>query len=61
MTSRFVSNYLLLTVFLTIGTALSAQDNIPFGIHYQAVARDNYGNEIVNREISVEPVIAFGP
>jgi len=54
MASRFIIKNLLLIAFLVITTALFAQDNVPLGIHYQAVARDNYGNEIVNRKISVK-------
>jgi hypothetical protein len=42
---------MLLIVFSTAGFG---QKNVPLGIHYQAVARDNFGNELVNTKISVK-------
>jgi len=44
----------------TIGISGIAQDNVPLGIHYQAVARDNYGKEIVNKKISVKFSVISG-
>ena len=32
---------------------VSGQGNVPLGIHYQAVARDNYGKELINEKIDV--------
>jgi hypothetical protein len=50
---KSVSKYVAVSLFAVISTGLIAQDKVPLGIHYQAVARDNYGNELVNRKISV--------
>ena len=36
------------------------QDKVPFGIHYQAVARDNFGNELANTKIDVKFSIISG-
>jgi len=50
-------------VFLMLGIicgGVLAQNTVPLGIHYQAVARDNYGNELVNRRISVKFSIISG-
>ena len=54
MALSVIKRYLLLLVFSAFTAGIFAQDNVPLGIHYQAVARDNYGNEIVNRKISVK-------
>jgi hypothetical protein len=54
MASRVIKRYLLLLVISVLTAGIFAQDNVPLGIHYQAVARDNYGNEIVNRKISIK-------
>ncbi len=54
MALRVIKRYFLLLVFSALTSGIFAQDNVPLGIHYQAVARDNYGNEIVNRKISVK-------
>jgi len=51
---KSVSKYVAVSLFAVISTGLFGQDNVPLGIHYQAVARDNYGNELVNRKISVK-------
>jgi hypothetical protein len=46
---------LFLTVFMT-----SYGQNVPFGIFYQAVARDNSGKELVNQDIEVKFSIISG-
>jgi hypothetical protein len=43
--------FILFLSFICNGT--SGQGNVPLGIHYQAVARDNYGKELINKEIDV--------
>lgn len=48
---RRLSFFIVLTI---TGTGVFAQGNVPLGIHYQAVARDNFGNELVNKKISVK-------
>ena len=54
MASRFVKRCFLFLVLSVVETGIFAQDNVPLGIHYQAVARDNYGNELANRKISIK-------
>lgn len=54
MVPRMIKKYLVLATFVLAGVCAAAQDQVPYGIHYQAVARDNYGSELVNRKISVK-------
>ena len=51
--------YLVLLVLLLVGSVSFGQ-NVPFGIFYQAVARDNYGKELVNKDIDVKFSIISG-
>jgi hypothetical protein len=48
----------LLLIFLTMN--VSSQNAVPLGIHYQAVARDNYGKELANSNIDVKFSIISG-
>lgn len=43
----------MLAGLFSAAPGLPAQEKVPLGIHYQAVARDKYGNELVNTRISV--------
>jgi len=54
MAMKTLSKIITLFLYVFISMELIAQDNVPLGIHYQAVARDNFGNELVNRKISVK-------
>ena len=60
MTVKLVKRCLFFIILTMNGTGILAQDNVPLGIHYQAVARDNYGNELVNRRIDVKFSIISG-
>ena len=60
MTSKKIRNYLFLLTFVMICTEGFAQYNVPYGINYQAVARDNYGNELANRKITVKFSVISG-
>jgi hypothetical protein len=52
---------LTFTVLFIAGTlAASGQTTVPGGINYQAVARDNNGNELVNTDIEVRFSIKTG-
>ena len=51
--------YSVLLIFLLVGSASFGQ-NVPLGIFYQAVARDNYGKELVNKDIDVKFSIISG-
>ncbi len=44
---------LIFSVLLIIGAESLGQGNVPLGIHYQAVARDNFGKELVSKDIDV--------
>ena len=62
MTAMKLRRLLSGLILVSITAGVSAQDNVPLGIHYQAVARDNYGKEIVNKKISVKfSVISDNP
>ena len=50
--------YVLLIVILA--GSVSMGQNVPLGISYQAVARDNYGKELVNKSIDVKFSIISG-
>jgi len=58
-------NFRVLILFLVLnlsGFCLYGQTGVPAGIHYQAVARDNYGKELANAEIDVRfSVISQNP
>ena len=61
MMKRVISLVLMATgIFLAGGEAASGQGTVPGGINYQAVARDNYGKEIVNTDIEVQFTIRSG-
>jgi hypothetical protein len=51
--------YFSLLIFLYTGFTAFGQ-NVPLGIFYQAVARDNFGKELVNRNIDVKFSIISG-
>ena len=51
--------YFGLLIFLFSGVTTFGQ-NVPFGIFYQAVARDNFGKELVNKNIDVKFSIISG-
>ena len=50
--------YVLLILLLAGSTSIG--QNVPLGIFYQAVARDNYGKELVNKDIDVKFSIISG-
>ena len=50
----------LLAILVTGTQALLAQSTVPGGINYQAVARDNNGNELVNTAIEVRFSVKVG-
>ena len=59
--NRVISLVLMVTgLILAGGNAASGQGTVPGGINYQAVARDNYGKEIVNTDIEVQFTIRSG-
>jgi len=60
MASGFIKRYLIFMALAIAGMNLYAQNNVPPGIHYQAVARDNKGDEIVNKKISVKFSVISG-
>ena len=46
--------YLTVLIFAMNFLRSSGQPGVPLGIHYQAVARDNYGKELTSRKIDVK-------
>jgi hypothetical protein len=62
MAIRLIKRLLFLMTFVMTNAGILAQNNVPLGIHYQAVARDNFGNELVYKTISVKfSIIAEDP
>lgn len=59
MRQRKSKRYLALLVFLSV-CSISFGQSVPLGISYQAVARDNFGKEIVNTKIDVRFSIIIG-
>lgn len=53
MNFRNLKHWLLFFVLVFSVTAAFSQGNVPMGIYYQAVARDNYGKELAGKEIDV--------
>lgn len=50
---KSLTRYISVIVFI-MATFLSANSQeVPFGINYQAVARDNYGSELVNERVDI--------
>ncbi len=47
------SYYIMATILLMITIDQAFSQSVPLGISYQAVARDNYGNELSDKEIDV--------
>ena len=61
MTVKNLYRYLLILGLVLLFQVSSGQ-SVPMGIYYQAVARDNFGKELVNREIDVRfSIIADNP
>jgi hypothetical protein len=59
MTLKVFKRYYVLLILLLSGT-ISYGQNVPLGIFYQAVARDNVGKELANRKIDVKFSIISG-
>ena len=59
MAFKGFKRYYVLLLFLLAGSTSFGQ-NVPFGIFYQAVARDNYGKELVNKDIDVNFQLSRG-
>jgi hypothetical protein len=48
-----LKSYFITFIILTFSLEGFGQETVPFGIHYQAVARDNYGKELSDRVIDI--------
>jgi hypothetical protein len=59
MTLKVFKRYYVLLILLLSGT-ISYGQNVPLGIFYQAVARDNVGKELANKKIDVKFSIISG-
>lgn len=53
MAFKYLKSYFLSILLSAACFTLSGQGTLPLGIHYQAVARDNFGKELSNKEIDV--------
>ena len=54
MSVKNLKIWLLAFVLTTASLGSFAQDNVPYGINYQAVARDNFGKELTSKDIDVK-------
>ena len=62
MSVKNLKIWLLMLVCWAISPALFGQETVPYGINYQAVARDNFGKELANKTIDVRfSVISQNP
>ena len=52
MPGKILKSLLVLTLALVF-KGIAAQSQLPMGIPYQAVARDNFGKELASRQINV--------
>src|SRR5665647_3554060 len=59
MTLEGFKRYYVLLIGLLAGWVSFGQ-NVPLGIFYQAVARDNFGKELINKDINVKFSIISG-
>lgn len=59
MEENIMKRIIIPVLLMILSLGLNGQ-TVPEGIHYQAVARDNYGNELANRDISVKFSILSG-
>ncbi len=55
-----LKKYLLFLMLTLPFSGTFGQGNVPLGIHYQAVARDNYGKELASRKIDVRFSVISG-
>jgi hypothetical protein len=60
MALKVLKKYLMIIALTTVCVCIYAQNSVPLGIHYQAVARNNSGTELANTKISVKFSIISG-
>ncbi|MCE5347070.1 MAG: complement C1q tumor necrosis factor-related protein [Bacteroidales bacterium] len=53
-------NFLFVLMLALLNAAGFGQGSVPMGIHYQAVARDSYGKELISKDIDVRFSIISG-
>ncbi len=52
--------FFIMVMLILAPVIIQGQGSVPLGIHYQAVARDSYGKELINKSISVRFSIISG-
>lgn len=60
MAGSTFKGYILMLLLAVSFAAGYSQESVPPGIHYQAVARDNFGRELINQKISVRFSVISG-
>ncbi|MGD0342955.1 MAG: hypothetical protein ABSA76_14740 [Bacteroidales bacterium] len=60
MALKVMKKYYMIMVLTAFCTLIYAQNSVPFGIYYQAVARNSSGTELANTKISVKFSIISG-
>jgi hypothetical protein len=53
MAIKKLKTYIFILAFILVGYTSLGQGTVPYGIHYQAVARDNFGKELADKVIDV--------
>ena len=53
MAIKNLKAYIFILAFISVGYSSLGQGTVPYGIHYQAVARDNFGKELADKVIDV--------
>ncbi len=56
---KYSQIFLIIAIMLLPAIQLTGQE-VPYGINYQAVARDNYGDELTNKQIDIRFSILSG-
>jgi hypothetical protein len=60
MALKVMKKYFMIIALTAVSSCICAQNNVPLGINYQAVARNNSGTELANTKISVKFSIISG-
>jgi hypothetical protein len=60
MAAGVMKKYCVIVALIVVSACIYAQNSVPLGIHYQAVARNNSGTELASTKISVKFSIISG-
>jgi C1q domain. len=60
MVAKVMKEFFMMMALTMVSACIYSQNNVPFGIHYQAVARNSSGTELTNTKISVRFSVISG-